>query len=281
MQQANGGTIVYAVDIRKDQWSFDVETITPEVASVILDRCNHGNRRLRQGVVEKYAKMMKSGDWHLSPEAIVISNTGRLLNGQHRLSAVVKAGRAVRFVTIRGPGDDVFAVLDRGAVRTTADALMAEKKATEVARLIVAASGGAASQVTDMEVKIALDKISATHEMMLNHCNTTAVLFSSTAFRLACVARIMQGHDKEYLLSLYRNLVLANIDDLPPIGRALVKLHLNTKVRSTGGGPVQISNLGLAWSVFDPAKRMNERAMYPHTKKYITEILEAVGYGKA
>jgi hypothetical protein len=273
---------MYSVDVRKDHWSFDVETMTPAKAEEILNQCNFGNRKLRLSVVEKYSLMMRRGDWHLSPEAIVISNTGKLLNGQHRLSAVVKSGVSVRFLTIRGPSDDVFSVLDRGAVRSTSDALKSDKKATEVARLIVScAYGGASSYLTDPEVARVLEKISDTHSILINHCNTTAPLLSSAVFRLAVVARMMQGHDIDYLLSLYRNLVLANINDLPPVALALIKLQMNGKILAGGGGHVQIRNLGVAWSVFDPAKRMNERVLFPHTRNYVQEVLEAVGYAKS
>jgi len=271
---------MYAINVRKDQWSFDVETITPEKAAQILAVSNFKNRKLRQVVVGKYAVMMAKGDWKLSPEAIVISNTGRLLNGQHRLSAVVKSGVPCRFLTIRGPDDDVFSVLDRGAVRTTADALQSDKRATECARLIVTAKHGNNSKTTDPEVERVLGKISSTHEAIIGHCSTVAQLFSSAPFRLAATARIMSGVREEYILSLYRDLVLAHINDLPPVGVAVVKMHLNGRAKATGGLAVQIKTLGLAWSVFDPSKQFNERVVYPQSRHYIQEVLEAVGYDK-
>lgn len=273
---------MYALDIRKDQWSFDVETVTPEKAVEILAKCNRGNRKLRIGTVAKYARMMALGQWRLSPEAIVISRTGRLLNGQHRLSAVVQSGVSVRFLTIRGPDDDVFSVLDRGAIRTTADALGSEKRETEVARLITLMGGlDARIKPNDPDVARALALISDTHRELVDACNSHAQGFSSAPFRLAAVARIMNGDNRDYVLSLYRDLVLANIDNLPPIGVGAVRAKMQGRINATGGGGLQIENAGMAWSLFDPKKKDNERLVHPKNRQYIREILEAVGYESA
>ena len=272
---------MYAIDIRKDQWAFDVEVITPAMASNMLETINVKNRKIRPAVVERYAAMIKNGEWKLSPEAIVIANTGRLLNGQHRLSAVAKANMAVRLLVIRGPSEDVFEVLDRGVLRSTADALQSEKRATEVARLIITIANGHARLTTDPAVKVVIGKIGAMHADLMDHCNTTAPLFSSAPFRLAAVARMMIGDNREYVMSMYRNLVLAHIDDLPPIGHAIVKMHMTGRASSVGGHSAQVKALGLAWSVFDPAKKYNTRVSHAQSRAFVSEILEAVGYGKS
>lgn len=269
---------MYAIDIRKDQWSFDVEVITPAMAKDMLDTINVKNRKQRPAVIARYAAMMSNGEWKLSPEAIVIANTGRLLNGQHRLSAVVKSGVAVRFLVIRGTNEDVFEVLDRGAVRSTADALQSEKRVTEVARLIVTMSNGNARMTTDPAVRRVIDKISDVHADLMAHCSTCATLFSSAPFRLAAVARIMSGASRDDVMSMYRNLVLANIDDLPPIGHAIIKMHMTGRASSTGGHSNQVKTLGLAWSVFDPVKKYNTRVSHAQSSAFISDVLRAVGY---
>jgi len=269
---------MYAIDIRKDQWTFDVEVITPAMASNMLETINVKNRKIRPAVVDRYAAMIRNAEWKLSPEAIVIANTGRLLNGQHRLSAVAKSGEAVRFLVIRGPSEDVFEVLDRGALRSTSDALQSEKRVTEVARLIVTTANGNARMTTDPAVKSVIDKIGTAHADLMEHCSTCATLFSSAPFRLAAVARMMHGGSQEYVMSMYRNLVLARIDDLPPIGHAIVKMHMTGRASSAGGHVAQVKALGLAWSVFDPAKKYNTRVSHAQTRAFVGEILEAVGY---
>jgi hypothetical protein len=52
---------------------------------------NPNNRNLRVPVVQSYARDMVSGNWMLNGETIKFDQSGKLIDGQHRLSAVVTA----------------------------------------------------------------------------------------------------------------------------------------------------------------------------------------------
>lgn len=99
-----------------------VEEITPELAKLLL-RQNTRNRSLRQADVDKYARDMKAGRWRTTGEAIKISESGVLLDGQHRLHAVIKAGVPVKTLVVWGVEDEAQHVMDTGAKRSVADAL--------------------------------------------------------------------------------------------------------------------------------------------------------------
>jgi hypothetical protein len=63
---------------------------------------------------------MQSGNWYIT-DSIKFSEDGTLLDGQHRLSAVVTSGCTVDFLVCRGyPEDSVFGI-DTGGGRTTSD----------------------------------------------------------------------------------------------------------------------------------------------------------------
>ncbi|HEX8385898.1 MAG TPA: KOW motif-containing protein [Rubricoccaceae bacterium] len=66
---------------------------------------------------------MDEGRWHLGTDAIGIDWSGRLVNGQHRLNAVLETCEPQRFLIALGLDPAVFAVLDAGRHRTAADAL--------------------------------------------------------------------------------------------------------------------------------------------------------------
>src|SRR5690606_24318901 len=104
-----------------------VVRVSPEMASEWLQH-NEGNRRIRAGVVIKYAAVMARGKWLTTPEPIAFSWDGRLLNGQHRLSAVIRAGVSVPMFVVRNVDPSAFVALDRGATRTVADALGIDKR---------------------------------------------------------------------------------------------------------------------------------------------------------
>lgn len=98
----------------------NIQIITPEYAKQLLET-NTDNRRIRRTRVLFYINEMKSGNWMLTPEGITISKTGKLMNGQHRLTALVEAGVSLPFMVFTGVDQEVFKVLDSGMNRTAAD----------------------------------------------------------------------------------------------------------------------------------------------------------------
>lgn len=264
-----------------DQWKYAIEIVTPSRASDILARCNWGNRPLRPGVVAKYVKIIESGNWRLSPEAIVISDTGRLLNGQHRLSAVAKSNASVNFLFIYGPNETTFEVLDRGAGRSIADALCANKKATEVARLACTMEVGQANKVADYDVRAMISLIGDEHEALMGACNSVRPVFSSAAFRLAAIARIKAGSDRDWVHCLYRSIVLGHTDELPPIGHAAMRMRLSGSLAGTSdGGSLQARMVTVGWELFDYAKLRNTRILPKQYADIKCEILEAIKNAK-
>lgn len=102
-------------------------TFTPHVAQNYLDRNEH-NRKIRDTVVKRYAQDMSAGDWMETGDPIRLDTTGKLLDGQHRLAAVVLAGQyrpefSIRMLVIRGLDPKTQDVIDTGLKRTPADVL--------------------------------------------------------------------------------------------------------------------------------------------------------------
>lgn len=96
--------------------------VTPEYAAELL-KLNTHNRNVRPSVVAKYAQQMRGGEWVLTNDAITISKGNVLLNGQHRLLAVVKANVSVPFIVFYGADDEAFDVMDTAVTRTMGDVL--------------------------------------------------------------------------------------------------------------------------------------------------------------
>ena len=68
-------------------------TVTPEMAARWLSNNPH-NRRINEARVNELCEKIRSGKWKPSPP-IEVFDTGRLWNGQHRLTAIVQTGCAV------------------------------------------------------------------------------------------------------------------------------------------------------------------------------------------
>jgi len=97
------------------------QLITPARAQELL-QANLNNRQVRTKTVAKYANEMINGRWKEDTfELIKISKTGIILDGQHRLLAVVKSKMPIYFHLVENVEDSVFDVLDTGSVRNASD----------------------------------------------------------------------------------------------------------------------------------------------------------------
>lgn len=95
--------------------------ITPSLATAYLE-ANIKNRPVKQPTVLRYVSDMAAGRWKEDTgELIKISKTGVILDGQHRLMAVVKSKTNVYFHVATGLEDSVFDVLDTGSMRSGSD----------------------------------------------------------------------------------------------------------------------------------------------------------------
>lgn len=258
--------------------------VTPELAAQILKDHNHSNRKIRPGVVNKYARQMANGDWKVTPETICVSVTGRLLQGQHRLLAIIKSGASCNFLFATGFADDVFDVLDRGAGRTTADALGIPQKLAEVSKILATISIGTSNLVSDADTRRASCALAAQHAALMDHCSVTAKLFSSAPMRLAAIAHVMGGADPDYVFGLYRALALGNTNNLPPIGHLFIKSFLTgtldaaISVGGTGGGGRQRNLLSVAWALYDPEQTNRKRISFTRNEASIAKLIKATGY---
>lgn len=100
-----------------------IEWVTPAMARTMLQ--SDGNRPFRRALAGRYAESMKRGAWRLNGESIKIGQSGRLLDGQHRLHAVLIYGQPVEMLVTRGIDneEEAFLTMDSGAKRTIADRL--------------------------------------------------------------------------------------------------------------------------------------------------------------
>lgn len=96
--------------------------VDPDTARTYLDE-NDANRALRARVVNAYARDMGHGAWAVTGETIKFSKTGELLDGQHRLSAIIESGTSQWMLVVRGLEPATKGIIDTGAPRSAGDAL--------------------------------------------------------------------------------------------------------------------------------------------------------------
>ena len=96
--------------------------ITPKVAQDLLTR-NIIIRPLNLSTVSGYASDMVNGKWQSNGETIKISSDGEILDGQHRLHAIIRTGVTVKILVVNGLPKDSFKTIDTGMRRSSAQIL--------------------------------------------------------------------------------------------------------------------------------------------------------------
>lgn len=103
----------------------EVETITPMKAAMWLEGANLRNRPLNMGRAKVIAAAIVRGEWALNGAAIRFCTNGQLLDGQHRLQAIVLAGQPVRSLVVRGLSPETFHTIDTNCKSRTMSDVMA------------------------------------------------------------------------------------------------------------------------------------------------------------
>ncbi len=96
--------------------------ITPGVAERWLEK-NIKNRILKTSKVAKLVREMKSGQWiEETGESIkFLGDFEQLIDGQHRLAAIVESGLSFEFLVNINCSEKAFSVIDTGSTRTARD----------------------------------------------------------------------------------------------------------------------------------------------------------------
>lgn len=108
-----------------------IESVRPTASVVLVDPAtatrwlewNTNNRKIRKQLMAAYARDMAAGDWQLAGDPIRFAADGTLLDGQHRLYALIAAGVTLPMLVVRGLDPASQAVMDIGGKRFPADAL--------------------------------------------------------------------------------------------------------------------------------------------------------------
>lgn len=98
----------------------NIERITPDTAKKMLTT-NIKNRRIKSAPLDTLEGVMNGEEFTLNGESVIFSKTGRLMDGQHRLTSCIKTGKTIDVVVVRGVEDDSQDTIDSGARRSLSD----------------------------------------------------------------------------------------------------------------------------------------------------------------
>jgi hypothetical protein len=113
------------------------QTITPRKAQEYL-KLNKVNRPLSKRIVHDFAEAMRRGEWQVTHQGIAFDTDGTLVDGQHRLAAIIEADTPIDITIFTDVPVGTFDVLDTGKKRNAADVLAidGEKSAVMLAAMV-------------------------------------------------------------------------------------------------------------------------------------------------
>jgi hypothetical protein len=101
-------------------FKFELKEVSPEYAQELLN-LSMGNRKISADYVLSLAVAMESGKWISEASEVVLDEDNVLIDGHHRLHAVIAYGKPVTLAFKRGVSTNARNVIDTGRVRAMSD----------------------------------------------------------------------------------------------------------------------------------------------------------------
>lgn len=89
----------------------EIVMVTPAMAMELLEY-NGLNRPLNDQHVHRLARQIESGRWKFNGDTIKLASNKDILDGQHRLWAVIESKTAIETIIVRGIEADAFSTID-------------------------------------------------------------------------------------------------------------------------------------------------------------------------
>lgn len=140
----------------------EILNVTPQQAEEWLKK-NERNRPLMQTRVDTYARDMLADCWRLTHQGVAFTADGTLVDGQHRLAAVVQSGKTVEMlVTHDAPEESRYVVDVHGArkihdVLTIATGRNYSRLAVAMSRIIHSLGNAHSTTLTVDEIRSLVD----------------------------------------------------------------------------------------------------------------------------
>lgn len=211
---------------------YETTDVTPQQAEEWLAKNAEFQRKLRDSVVDKYARDMINGQWQLTHQGIAFDAKGRLIDGQHRLAAIAKAGVPVKMLVVRDSPSAAYDHLDLGYGRTTVDILKAQGEGWITNELIAVARFMEAG--TNLKAVTIARSPFELREMVETHKNALAFVFQNVERKvrgvtiapvLAAVAVAYYIEKDRVKLADFMRLLVSGVAIDPEVDSTVIRLR--------------------------------------------------------
>ena len=246
------------------------ELVTPELAAKFLEK-NNVNREIRLFHVAEIADLINRDKWQLNHQGIAFNKDGYLLDGQHRLLAIIKAGKAVQIRITRNLDIDhpMGLMVDQLVLkRNAADMMRTPLKETQIASAIAHLCNGWHRPPVDY-IQECMQKLKTEIELASLNTNKNVALLGKAAVKAAAVSMCVYDNTDYALQSLAR-LNAQDFANMTPIEHSYSRIIANRSYI----GERQDQIFARALSVFDK-RNADAKRLFISEIRYI-EVKSAV-----
>jgi hypothetical protein len=222
--------------------------VTPAMAQQWLLN-NINNRNKRGWWATAIAQMIKRGEWITTHQGIAFDKSGVLIDGQHRLEAIVESGIPIEILVVKGLPIDAFMVLDNGVKRSMSDLTGISNRTSEVCRLLARLVYSGSVNSAEQCLSIYNSGAGEICDNLVEYCGKAIKVYSSAAMKTAAVCMIMDGYNAQYIKDVYANLCHQKFNDLPNAAQVLIRQVNDHKINPSEKSDVVARGL----KVFNPA----------------------------
>lgn len=235
-------------------WTGYEVMVTPVMARSWL-LSNEENRQQRKGHVNSLKGIMGRGEWRPTHQGIAFADNGRLIDGQHRLEAIVSSGLSVPLVVFVNCSLDTFGALDKSLKRTLKDDLMKDARTAAILTFYMAifdmAAGVSHKSASPNEASSLFKVLEPSLTAISNICPTAAARRTSAGIRgtVTLLHAMSDEGGREYLCNQWAAWVSLSVGDMSKsVGALLPRLENSNKA----GGSRRWDETAAAWRAFSP-----------------------------
>jgi hypothetical protein len=227
--------------------------VTPSLASELLQK-NNSNRRIRPGHVNSMAAMMREGKFQTTHQGVALNTAGAVVDGQHRLMAIVKSGVTVTMPVAFNVDAEHYGhlMIDVGLGRTTSDIYAVDRFVSQPCTFI------AYMHRSDRHKAILEPYLEAFGPIIMAISRGARHMrrgVTSSPFVAAAAIRVAMGEDPVMVNSVFSGMVRLDYENLPPVANAFL--------RQLANGRVDMSN---KWDQFTRGMRVFDASCQENSK---------------
>ena len=229
--------------------------VTPAIAQSFLEK-NTDNRSKRGWWSNSLASMIKRGEWITSHQGVAFDCSGKLIDGQHRLQAIVEANTAVTMLVVTDVPNEAYKIIDCGVKRTLSDLTGIIPRTAEVCRILARIGYGGNSVTSAYQcIEIYNTGVGEIHDNLVEYCGKQIKVFSSAPIRATAVCMILDGYNQQYIKDLYSNMCHQKFNELPNIAQSFIRQVMDKKVIANN----QADLIARSLKVFNPELKNTTR----------------------